>query len=142
MDAGRDGICQVSGEWKVRERTLPSRHHLCGFFDEHAVEGADGFRDLAPRQEPVDAKGRRGESTRLESRRRRGRCATPHVLVAGIDPGSNVLRGEVTLRYAIQPTKYNGLTLLPRGPVTNQSSELLLLPSLETLLDDLVDGIR
>jgi capsular exopolysaccharide synthesis family protein len=50
---------------------------------------------------------------------------------------SNVLRGEVTWRDAIQQTKYNGLTLLPRGPVTNQSSELLLLPSLETLLDDL-----
>lgn len=50
---------------------------------------------------------------------------------------SNVLRGEVTWRDAVQTTKYENLTLLPRGPVTNQSSELLLLPSLEALLDQL-----
>lgn len=50
---------------------------------------------------------------------------------------SNVLRGEVNWRDAAQTTKYENLTLLPRGPVTNQSSELLLLPSLEALLDEL-----
>jgi capsular exopolysaccharide synthesis family protein len=50
---------------------------------------------------------------------------------------SNVLRGEVSWRDAVQETRYSGLTLLPRGPVTNQSSELLLLPSLEKLLEEL-----
>ena len=50
---------------------------------------------------------------------------------------SNVLRGEVTWESAIQRVKYPNLAVMPRGPVTNQSSELLLLPSLAKLLDDL-----
>ncbi len=50
---------------------------------------------------------------------------------------SNVLRGEVKWRDAVQATKYSGLSLMPRGPVTNQSSELLLLPSLDALIEEL-----
>lgn len=50
---------------------------------------------------------------------------------------SNVLRGEVTWEDATQSCKYPNLAIIPRGPVTNQSSELLLLPSIHTLLDGL-----
>ncbi len=50
---------------------------------------------------------------------------------------SNILRGEVTVEEAQQETRYPRLTLIPRGPVTNQSSELLLLPTLNALLDNL-----
>lgn len=50
---------------------------------------------------------------------------------------SNILRGEVTWESAAQTTKYPCLTLIPRGPVTGQSSELLLLPSTDKLLEDL-----
>jgi capsular exopolysaccharide synthesis family protein len=47
---------------------------------------------------------------------------------------STVLRGEVPWRDACQPTKYAHLSLLPRGPVTNQSSELILSGNIENLL--------
>jgi len=47
---------------------------------------------------------------------------------------TNVLRQEMSWEAAAQPTKYPTLTLIPRGPVTNQSGELLLVPFLETLL--------
>jgi polysaccharide biosynthesis transport protein len=50
---------------------------------------------------------------------------------------SNILRGEVAWESAIQQTKYPTLSLIPRGPVTNQSGELLLLPSVHSLLDAL-----
>ncbi len=50
---------------------------------------------------------------------------------------SSVLRGEAEWRASLQKTKYPTLDLLPRGPVTNQSSELLLLPTVHTLLADL-----
>ncbi len=47
---------------------------------------------------------------------------------------SSVLRGEVEMKGALQPTKYSTLTLMPSGPVTNQSAELLLKPSFTKLL--------
>jgi succinoglycan biosynthesis transport protein ExoP len=47
---------------------------------------------------------------------------------------SSVLREEIPWQKATQVTKYPTLTLLPRGPVTNQSGELLLVPLLDTLL--------
>jgi len=50
---------------------------------------------------------------------------------------SNILRGEVSWEAAVKKTNYPSLTLIPRGPVTNQSGELLLLPSLLKLLDEL-----
>lgn len=53
---------------------------------------------------------------------------------------SNILRGEVTWEDAAQRCKYPNLAIIPRGPVTNQSSELLLLPSIHTLLDGLKEN--
>ena len=53
---------------------------------------------------------------------------------------SNILRGEVAWEDATQRCKYPNLAIIPRGPVTNQSSELLLLPSIHTLLDDLKEN--
>lgn len=47
---------------------------------------------------------------------------------------SNILRGEVPWKDAAQATKYPKLTLITRGPVTNQSGELLLLPLMDELL--------
>ncbi|MBC8165659.1 MAG: polysaccharide biosynthesis tyrosine autokinase [Bryobacteraceae bacterium] len=49
---------------------------------------------------------------------------------------SNILRGEVNWREVVQPTKYPTLSLIARGPVTNQSGELLLKPHVITLLDE------
>ena len=50
---------------------------------------------------------------------------------------SDVLRGEVPWKSAVLQTKYPTLSLIPRGPVTNQSGELLLRPMLVGLLDEL-----
>ncbi len=50
---------------------------------------------------------------------------------------SNILRGEITWESAVRKTAYPTLTVIPRGPVTNQSSELLLLPTVNVLLDAL-----
>ena len=47
---------------------------------------------------------------------------------------SSVLRGDVQRKAALQPTMYSTLTLMPSGPVTNQSAELLLKPSFAKLL--------
>lgn len=47
---------------------------------------------------------------------------------------SSVLRGEVPWKSVAQATKYPKLLLLPRGPVTNQSGELLLRPLMDQLL--------
>ncbi len=47
---------------------------------------------------------------------------------------SSVLREEMPWQKATKVTSYPTLTLLPRGPVTNQSGELLLVPLLDTLL--------
>jgi capsular exopolysaccharide synthesis family protein len=49
---------------------------------------------------------------------------------------SSILRGEVPWKEAVQVTKYPTLSLIPRGPVTNQSGELLLKPELANLLDE------
>lgn len=50
---------------------------------------------------------------------------------------SSVLRGEVEWKAAVQKSKHHPtLTLLPRGPVTNQSGELLLVPAFEPMLRD------
>jgi succinoglycan biosynthesis transport protein ExoP len=53
---------------------------------------------------------------------------------------SNVLRGDIPWRSAVQPTRHQKLSILPRGPVTNQSAELLLVPLLEQLLTDFKNG--
>jgi len=53
---------------------------------------------------------------------------------------SSVLRGEVEWKNALQKTKHQTLTLLPRGPVTNQSGELLLVPIFEPMLQDFKDN--
>src|SRR4030095_117373 len=49
---------------------------------------------------------------------------------------TNILRGENQWHEAICATKHPTLSLIARGPVTNQSSELLLRPSMLTLLDE------
>jgi len=53
---------------------------------------------------------------------------------------SNVLRGEMSWRSVLQPTQHQTLSLIPRGPVTNQSGELLLVPLLNELLKELKKG--
>ncbi len=53
---------------------------------------------------------------------------------------SNVLRGEVSWKSTVQPTQQQTLSLIPRGPVTNQSGELLLVPLLSQLLTEFKDG--
>ena len=50
---------------------------------------------------------------------------------------SDVLRGEAPWKSAVLQTKYPTLSLIPRGPVTNQSGELLLRPMLVGLLNEL-----
>jgi polysaccharide biosynthesis transport protein len=49
---------------------------------------------------------------------------------------SNILRGEVLWKNCVQPVRDDRLHIIPRGPVTNQSGELLLLPILSKLLDE------
>ena len=49
---------------------------------------------------------------------------------------SNVLRGEVNWRNCIQTARKDHLHILPRGPTTNKSGELLLLPIVPKLLDE------
>jgi polysaccharide biosynthesis transport protein len=49
---------------------------------------------------------------------------------------SNVLRGEVTWQNSMQEVRGGKLHIIPRGPVTNQSGELLLLPIVQKLLDE------
>jgi capsular exopolysaccharide synthesis family protein len=50
---------------------------------------------------------------------------------------SSVLRGELPWKEAVVPTKFANLSLLTRGPVTNQSGELLLKPAMTKLLEEL-----
>jgi polysaccharide biosynthesis transport protein len=52
---------------------------------------------------------------------------------------TNILRGENKWTEAIRTTKHPTLSVITRGPVTNQSGELLLRPSLLTLLDEFKD---
>ncbi len=47
---------------------------------------------------------------------------------------ANILRSEVPWQNCIRETGYERLSLIPRGPVTNQSGELLLKPILPKLL--------
>ncbi len=49
---------------------------------------------------------------------------------------TNILRGETHWESAVQQTKYATLSLIPCGPSTNQSGELLLRPILVNLLDE------
>jgi succinoglycan biosynthesis transport protein ExoP len=50
---------------------------------------------------------------------------------------STILRGEMPWRDCLQDTKLPTLFIIPRGPVTNQSGELLLKPSLEGMLEEM-----
>ena len=49
---------------------------------------------------------------------------------------SNVLRGEVQWKSCIQKGRRENLHIIPRGPTTNQSGELLLLPIVPKLLEE------
>ena len=49
---------------------------------------------------------------------------------------STILRDEMPWRSVAKITPYQTLTLIPRGPVTNQSSELLLVPRFDTLMKE------
>jgi len=50
---------------------------------------------------------------------------------------STILRGEMNWKSAVLSTAYPTLWVIPRGPVTNQSAELLLRPTLESMLDEM-----
>lgn len=49
---------------------------------------------------------------------------------------SDILRGSVHWKEAVKTTKYPTLSIIARGPVTNQSGELLLRPLLVSLLEE------
>jgi succinoglycan biosynthesis transport protein ExoP len=49
---------------------------------------------------------------------------------------STILRDEMPWRSVAKITPYPTLTLIPRGPVTNQSSELLLVPRFDALMQE------
>jgi capsular exopolysaccharide synthesis family protein len=49
---------------------------------------------------------------------------------------SSILRGEIEWKNCIQKTRNPHLHVIPRGPTTNQSGELLLTPLLRSLLDE------
>jgi len=49
---------------------------------------------------------------------------------------STILRGEMPWRNVAKATPFPALTLIPRGPVTNQSSELLLVPRFDDLMKE------
>jgi capsular exopolysaccharide synthesis family protein len=53
---------------------------------------------------------------------------------------TNVLRGEHKWTEALRETKYSTLSVIARGPVTNQSGELLLKPLVLTLLEEFKDS--
>ncbi len=50
---------------------------------------------------------------------------------------SDVLRGDLLWKEAVQKTRFEGLSLMHRGAVTNQSGELLLKPIVATLLEEM-----
>jgi polysaccharide biosynthesis transport protein len=50
---------------------------------------------------------------------------------------SNVLRGELPWREAVVDASNPNLSVIPRGPVTNQSSELLLRPEMQNILAEM-----
>jgi capsular exopolysaccharide synthesis family protein len=49
---------------------------------------------------------------------------------------SNILRSEVNWKTCIQKGRKDNLHIIPRGPTTNQSGELLLLPIMPKLLEE------
>jgi capsular exopolysaccharide synthesis family protein len=49
---------------------------------------------------------------------------------------SNILRGEVNWKTCIQKARKDHLHIIPRGPTTNQSGELLLMPIVPKLLEE------
>lgn len=49
---------------------------------------------------------------------------------------TNILRGEARWKDVVHSTKYPTLSILTRGPVTNQSGELLLRPAMLSILDE------
>jgi capsular exopolysaccharide synthesis family protein len=49
---------------------------------------------------------------------------------------SSILRDEMPWRSVAKTTPFATLTLIPRGPVTNQSSELLLVPRFDVLMKE------
>lgn len=49
---------------------------------------------------------------------------------------STILKDEMPWRNVIKTTPFPALTLIPRGPVTNQSSELLLVPRFDVLMKE------
>lgn len=53
---------------------------------------------------------------------------------------SDILRGSVHWKEVVLKTKHPTLSIIPRGPVTNQSGELLLKPALTGLLDEFKDA--
>ena len=53
---------------------------------------------------------------------------------------TNLLRGEAKWKDAVLATKYPTLSVITRGPVTNQSGELLLRPAMLTMLDEFKDS--
>lgn len=50
---------------------------------------------------------------------------------------SNILRGELPWREAVVDANTPNLRIIPRGPVTNQSSELLLRPEMQSILAEM-----
>lgn len=52
---------------------------------------------------------------------------------------TDILRGTVDWKEAVKTTQYPTLSIIARGPVTNQSGELLLRPLLVSLLDEFKD---
>jgi capsular exopolysaccharide synthesis family protein len=50
---------------------------------------------------------------------------------------STILRGEMPWRDCLQDTRFPTLFVIPRGPVTNQSGELLLRPCVEGILEEM-----
>jgi polysaccharide biosynthesis transport protein len=50
---------------------------------------------------------------------------------------SNILRGEVPWREVVMDANTPNLSVIPRGPVTNQSSELLLRPEMQNILKEM-----
>lgn len=72
----------------------------------------------------VDADLRRGDiATLFDIDGQRGLC--------------NILRGEMPWRETIIESRFKNLSIIPRGPVTNQSGELLLRPIVETMLEEM-----
>jgi capsular exopolysaccharide synthesis family protein len=53
---------------------------------------------------------------------------------------TNILRGEMSWREGVLESRFVNLSIIARGPVTNQSGELLLRPLVEKMLDEMKAG--